>query len=1001
MAQLNFQSAGVSTREIDLTGPTSIQPVGIPAGIISPTQQGPAFVPMIQPTDRDYRVRFGDPVTNLKYGPLSAIEWLRTQQSLVQLRVLGAGDCTQRLSAGNTNSGKVTSAGFVVGDRQPQTLLTGALSNNTFANAGGVLGRTFFLGCFMSESAGSTFLSDAGLGAVARPIVRGVIFGASGVIATLSASNTNSTIPTAAQIGNFNGGTVYGAWTGSMNLNSSKQEFVMLLNGHKGTDPQYPNYMTMSFDANAPNYFASVMNKDPLKLEDAGYVLYTFYDVTTAQAVPTGSGVVINSSGSGARSGYENIAFIVTGSLSRNSGSTTAPNFECFEDRYQTPSTPWIMSQKFGGRAINLFKVWNLSDGDVANAKLKVSIENIAPSNSDVSPYGTFDLIVRDFNDTDANRVILEQWRGLSLDPSSPRYIARIVGDNRTYFNFDAATTAQKLITDGDFENKSRYIRVEMADIVKTGEIDGTALPMGFRGHQHLMTSGSAPLINISDTNYFTKSSVLYDTVQPPTPMRVSIAKGTGTSKTFDRGLYWGVQFEQVTSSTDPNVGTSPNKSMPSLTKYFPNFQLEWQDFAVNNNEGTADTAANGIIDADRFNNNAFTLENVKITYNTTTLAADVTTAKNWTYVRGGGISTDSTAGTRALTVSDLLDPSVRSLAKFTLHMEGGFDGVRIFNSDTKYLTNNAVYQELTNQTRGFSSGPTVSSYIKAIDIMKDTTEVDIQLLTIPGIRHRYITDTAILAVENNRFDCFYIFDIEERDTLNAVVTDSATQNISVKFTAADFRGRGLNSSFAGAYFPDVVIRDTVNNVSERVPPSVAVLGAFGKNDAVGHPWFAPAGFTRGSLPTVQEASVLLSRQNMDDLYSVNINPIVAFAGQGPTIWGQKTVYASQSALDRVNVRRLLLSIRRDVKRVANRIMFQPLRADTIANFNRLVTPILKRAQDQGGVDSFSVNIDTSTTTQADIENKTIRGKIYLVPTRTLEFLDLNFVITNQGATVA
>lgn len=999
MAQLNFQSPGVSTRDIDLTGPTSIQPVGVPAGVISPTQQGPAFVPMLQPTDKDYRTRYGNPVTNLKFGPLSAIEWLRTQQALVQLRVLGAGDGTQRLSAGNTNSGKVTSAGFVVGDQQPQTLLTGSLSNNIYANAGGILGRTFILGCFMSESAGSTFLSDAGLGSTARPIVRGLVMGASGVIATLSCSTTASGIPASSLVASGYS-TVQGWYTGSMNLTSSLQEFTMLLNGHKGTDPQYPNYMTMSFDPNAPNYFATVMNKDPLKMEQAGYVLYSYYDVPTALAIPTGSGIVTNAVGANARNGYESIAFLVTGSATRNSGSSTIPNFENFEDRYQAPSTPWFMSQKFGGKAINLFKVWNLSDGESASAKLKISIENIMPSNSDTSPYGTFDLIVRDFNDTDANKIILEQWRGLSLDPSSPRYIARIIGDNHTYYNFDAATTAQKLVTDGDYENQSRYIWVQMSDIVKTGEIDGTALPMGFRGHQHLMTSGSAPILNISDTNYFTKTNVLYDTVQPPTPMRISIAKGTGTAKTSDKNLYWGVQFEQVTSATDPNIGTATNKSLPSLTKYLPNFQIDWQDVAVNNNEGAADTTANGIIDADRFNNNAFTLENIKVVYNTTTLAADVSNLKNWTYVRAGGITTNSSAGTRALTVSDLLDPSVRTVSKFTVHMEGGFDGVRIFDINTKYLTNNAVYQELTNTNRGYSAGPTVSSYIKAIDIMKDTTEVDIQLLTIPGIRHRYITDTAILAMQNNRFDCFYIFDIEERDTLNNVVTDSSTQNISVKFTASDFRGRGLNSSFAAAYFPDVVIKDTINNVVERVPPSVAVLGAFGKNDAVGHPWNAPAGFNRGALPTVQEAALLLSRQNMDDLYSVDINPIVAFAGQGPTIWGQKTVQATQSALDRVNVRRLLLSIRRDIKKVANRIMFQPLRDDTIANFNKLITPILKRAQDQGGLDSYSVNVDTSTTTAADIQNKTIRGKIYIVPTRTLEFLDLSFVLSNQGATV-
>ena len=183
-----------------------------------------------------------------------------------------------------------------------------------------------------------------------------------------------------------------------------------------------------------------------------------------------------------------------------------------------------------------------------------------------------------------------------------------------------------------------------------------------------------------------------------------------------------------------------------------------------------------------------------------------------------------------------------------------------------------------------------------------------------------------------------------------------------------------------------------------QVPPSVAALGAFSFNDAVAFPWFAPAGFARGALATTERSTIQLSRANMDDLYEVNINPIVSFAGsEGLVIWGQKTMYAQQSALDRVNVRRLLLSIRRQVRQVANRILFEQTLPETLARFSQLVNPILKRVQDQKGLDRFLVRIDTSTTTQADFENKTIRGKIYLQPTRTLEFLSVDFVINNPS----
>ena len=118
-------------------------------------------------------------------------------------------------------------------------------------------------------------------------------------------------------------------------------------------------------------------------------------------------------------------------------------------------------------------------------------------------------------------------------------------------------------------------------------------------------------------------------------------------------------------------------------------------------------------------------------------------------------------------------------------------------------------------------------------------------------------------------------------------------------------------------------------------------------------------------------------------------------------MWGQKTCLAKKSVFERVNVRRLLISIRRQVKKVANRILFEQNREATLARFSDLVNPILKRVMDQKGLEAFSVQINTQTTTQADIQNKTIRGKVFLVPTKSLEVLSLDFVLSNLGATIS
>jgi phage tail sheath protein FI len=198
---------------------------------------------------------------------------------------------------------------------------------------------------------------------------------------------------------------------------------------------------------------------------------------------------------------------------------------------------------------------------------------------------------------------------------------------------------------------------------------------------------------------------------------------------------------------------------------------------------------------------------------------------------------------------------------------------------------------------------------------------------------------------------------------------------------------------------------DPTTRTNVIAPPSVPVLGALALNDAIGHPWFAPAGFTRGVLQTTLEARVQLSKPNMDVLYDVNINPLVAFpgnahAGTNPTggvvVWGQKTLQQAASALDRVNVRRLLIEIRRQVRDIAMTILFEPNRDVTLAKFSAAVTPRLQRIQAQAGLQRFKVIIDSSTTSQLDVQNNTIRGKIYVQPTKSIEYVSLDFVVTNQ-----
>lgn len=958
-------SAKVTINIIDQSQPTVAAATGIPAGIVGTAETGPAFVPVTFTTYGSWKTLFGE--SGDRFGPVAVSQWLANASQATYVRVLGIGDGKKR----STSTGQVTNAGFVVGSQQVQE--SGIVSSNLYANYGGPLGRTHFLGAFMSESAGSTIFSEAGIQttSASHPIIRGIIMTPSGVALTLSGNHNLSNDPTSIST------TLGGGITGSMSITGSL--FVMLLNGHKSTT-DYPNIITASLET-GDNHISLKLNKDPTLIEEAGHYLYTYYDVPTSLAFFTGTGVF--SSPTTRQDAFkQDVVFLTTSSLARDTSNTTIPNFENFRERYATPHTPFLISQNFGGTKYPLFRIFSLSDGENANSKYKIIVENITPSRDPEYNFGKFDLSVYEY---DTAKFVI-RFPGLSLDPTSTSYIARMIGDQNVYFDFDRSASSQKIAIEGDYPVVNSYIRVEMSDDIIQGNVPSDALPFGYRGYGFLVTSGSilstAP--GSGDGQFFSdRVNDLRRALIPPVPMRKNVVDGSVARA----GIAWGTQLT-LQQLSDYNFTDTQDESIKSFTKFFPSFAPSAANFYVENSDS-----------ADTFNNNLFSIENIKVV----TASNGIADPNYWasaTYVREGGIVANESAKTRALSVSDLASTTSKSglYVSFAVIMQGGFDGVNVFDAQKSNLTNLAIKREIDDAGNqgGASSGPTVSAYKKAVDIMGSKSDTDIQLLTIPGIRHSSITNYAITAVEN-RFDAMYIMDIEERDEFNAVITGSESAP-DVSFTVDAFENRSLNTSFAAAYFPDVTITNPDTGDLMEVPPSVAALGAMSTNDRIGYYWNAPAGFNRASLSNVVEASVQLTQDDLDTLYDSSINPIVAFPGTGFVVWGQKTLLQAASSLDRINVRRLLIFLRRQVRQVANSLLFEPNTQATLDKFNSLVNPILQRIQSGGGVDRYKVIIDTTTTTQADIENNTIRGKIFLQPTRTAEFISIDFVVSGRSA---
>lgn len=1015
MAKFEFSSAGISAQEIGTIGPVETQPSGLSAGVIGTSNSGPAFVPLTLGSLDDFTNKFGA-IDGTKFGPLAVAEWMRNATSITYVRVLGAGDGNKRLA-----SGEITNAGFTVGEEQPVN--SSSLGSNPYANLNGPLGRTYFLGCFMSESAGSVTFSSAGLQgtgsvngivAAAVPIIRGVLMAPSGVILRLSSSGGgyDSSAPASSFVADES--TAHGTTLGSIALRKDQaptQEFVLLMNGHKGTASS-PNFITASFDMFSTNYISNVFNLTASLIQEKGHYLAAHWDVYPTHAVVTGAGVVAAGADVGSDSdrilNTERSVFLITSSLPRNVGSTTVPNYESFRDRFTHASTPWVISQKLLGKHENLFKLHSLAAGSNVSNQYKVTIHDITPK-QEKSPYkyGSFSLSVRSISDPDnEDSKPLETFNDLTLDPSSATYICKVIGDINVYYDFDRPPDDQRLVVEGNYPLKSRYVRVEVSNEVHNATLDPMAIPMGSRGISHIVTSGSSPLAPLggSDVLPLVDQYYLRNSVVPPMPMRLN-NKAVGNNTDPPTKKPWGPIFVH-TSPFDSNVlpNSNLNRSFDALALHFPNHATTTLNFSVRDNEGTPDTATNGILDADRFCNNLLTLENVKIM----TGSEGTIEWGSAEYIRKGYLAINDVAKTRGIIVSDLLLKKNRDYLSFNVMFQGGFNGVNIFDADEAAINDVAVRGDMEDLPRGGLNGSNVISYKKAIDIVKNTVNADIGIMAIPGIRERVITDTAAQAAEE-RMDTLYIMDIEQYDSGSNPMSMSALGKAnapSTSLTIAALKERGVNSSYAAAYYPDVIIApDQLPDQEIVVPPSVAVLGAISLNDSVGAPWFAPAGMTRGRLTTALQPILNFDEPTIDSLYINNINPLYATTNikqpspaqtTGVVIWGQKTLLLStESSLNRIAVRRLLIDVRKAVRQIALNFLFEPNVERVTTVFASQITQYLSSVQARNGLQSFKVDIESPLKSKTNVENNLLKGKIYLQPPKTLEFVSLDFIVSN------
>ena len=623
-------------------------------------------------------------------------------------------------------------------------------------------------------------------------------------------------------------------------------------------------------------------------------------------------------------------------------------------ERYQSPETPYLVSELRGNKVYNLFKFISISDGDAANMETKVSIANLSFNNM------SFDVLVRNFYDTDATPFVIEKFTNCNMDPGSNNFIGVKIGTSN-----------------GEYALISKYIMVELADGFP---ID--AIPCGFRGYTQReyenLSSYPSPYIQYK-TKYFYPGETI---TNPPFGGAANTTESAGD---IVRRSYLGFSTQY---GVDESFLTYKGKQTPASWISNPTQAAEpWN-----------------------VQSKGFHMDS----------GATVVTISNTFQTSGQTAFECGTADFR-------FDPESQEnpyyfiySRKYTVCFAGGFDGWDIYrehrtNTDNFQLgssgylagaypssrypnaTGDGLFKRIIveNNTQDFGNTDYYAYLLGILSFANpESTNINIfATASIDYINNSNLCEEAIDMVQYSRADSVYIVTTPD---YNMFTPDASSQyDVIYSQEAVDnLDNTGIDSNYTATYYPWILTRDTVNNTQIYLPATGEVCRNLALTDNIAFPWFASAGYTRGLVNSIK-ARQKLTQENRDTLYQGRINPIATFSDVGTVIWGNKTLQVADSALNRLNVRRLLLQARKLISAVAVRLLFEQNDQIVRQQFLDSVNPILDSIRRDRGLYDFRVTVSS---TPEDLDANRLVGKIYLKPTKALEFIDIEFFITPTGA---
>ena len=971
--KFDFVSPGVQITEIDQSKiEAPLQDDGLL--VVGRATTGPAGKPIKVNSLENFIDVFGKPISGKgtinddvwrdgnnqgpTYAMYAAQAWLASNTSPVTfVRLLGE-------DATNQASGYVK-AGWDLGGAQ---LLTTPHENNTA------------YGLWVMPSASATTNATGTLAAI--------------IYTTASALTLEGTIA------GLPGSTTASANVLIQSISTAAQPATFKLNVHTSTtqDGSVAESLVFHFDPDQKEgYIRNVLNTNPQKINTTNYGASQVKNYFLGESYEEGVNRLVLSTDLAATAGKQ---YGILLPLQR--GAAAANNLLFHQASAAASKTGWFITRDpdpqnspanyMADEMKKLFRLVSLSEGDYFERNYYVTIEDITLG-SVKNPNSTFSVMIRNLAGD-----IVEQFSNMNLDEASADFIGKKIGD--MYQQWD--TDKERYEMYGEYPNQSNYVYVEMADDWKANIADAYKVPFGFFGptrpNGFTIISGSADGFGVQPYAFgvVEEQSTSFATTYV-TGGGVTIPYNTATDQ--EPLSFISQSVEALTASFEwPRLKLSEENTARNSQNYLATdtFGLRQKIASKNDSRILSDR---GYIDLFRYQGGGIDLHTAGTgTSYSFVFSLDDIVKSSGKYYWASGSHIAGTAETALNGTQALLSDGVR---KFAAPFFGGFNGLDITQVDP--FANETVLKG-KDETTSYAN----YSISKAIKAISDSEVVQYDVVSVPGLIDETLSNQLISAVED-RGDALAIIDLDDSYLETFENNGTLTTGGKVSQVLSTARTRDLNTSYAATYYPRVRMRDTLSGNGDVfvAPASVAALGALAFSDANSEgPWFAPAGFNRGGIsilggndgPRVVGTWKNLPKSDRDELYELNINPIARFPAVGEiVIFGQKTLQQTPSALDRINVRRLMVYLKKRVGAIADTILFDQNVQATWSRFKSSADLLLADVQARFGITEYKLVLDETTTTPSLVDQNILYAKIFVKPARAIEFIAIDFVITRSG----